>query len=75
MTVSFLSVHLGDQNLKVRGWLVLSQGAVRGIMSEFPDGSIHYGYACDQRVAPVEGYMVFCDLVHASTWFGERLAN
>jgi len=42
-------------------------------MSETPEGDIHYGYACDRRCAPVDGYMLFYDLAEASKWFDERL--
>jgi len=73
MKVTFLAVRLGDRNWTVRGWLVVAHGAIRGIMSETPEGNIHYGYACDRRCAPVDGYMLFYDLVEASKWFDERL--
>jgi hypothetical protein len=38
MTVSFRPVQLGDRYRTARGWLVIAYGAVRGIVSEMPDG-------------------------------------
>ena len=75
MTVSFRPVELGDRYLTARGWLVVAYGAVRGIVSEMPDGRIHYGFACDRRLQPEDGYKLFQDLQHARWWFDERLTQ
>jgi hypothetical protein len=75
MTVSFRPVQLGDRNRTARGWLVVACGAVRGIVSEAPDGRIHYGFACDRRLQPEDGYKLFHDLHDARQWFDERLTH
>jgi hypothetical protein len=75
MTVSFRPVQLGDRNHTARGWLVVASGAVRGIVSEAPDGRIHYGFACDRRLQPEDGYKLFQDLHDARQWFDERLTH
>jgi hypothetical protein len=73
MTVSFRPVQLGDRYRTARGWLVVAYGAVRGIISEAPDGRIHYGFACDRRLQPEDGYKLFQNLQDAQQWFDERL--
>jgi hypothetical protein len=75
MAVKLLPICLGDRRLTARGWLIIAYGAVRGIIAERPDGCIHYGYACDRRLQPDDGYMVFPNLEDASKWFTDRLTN
>lgn len=75
MTVSFRAIQLGDRYLTTRGWLVVAYGAVRGIVSEAPDGRIHYGFGCDRRLQPEDGYKLFHDLDDARRWFDERLGS
>ena len=73
MTVSFRAIQLGDRHITARGWLVVACGAVRGIVSEAPDGRIHYGFGCDRRLRPEDGCKLFHDLGDARWWFDERL--
>jgi hypothetical protein len=75
MTVSFRPIQLGDRYRTARGWLVVAYGAVRGIVSEAPDGRLHYGFACDRRLQPEDGYKLFHDLQDARRWFDERLTH
>lgn len=75
MNVRLLPIRLGDRRLVARGWLIVAYGAVRGIVTERSDGCIHYGYSCDRRLQPEDGYMLFHSLEEASKWFDDRLTE
>lgn len=67
-------VLLGDKQERAQGWLVVSDGAVRAILTPADRvHSIYFSFACDRRVRPVEGIMTFRNLSHASTWLAARL--
>ena len=53
------------------GGLLGALGAMT--ISEAPDGRIHYGFGCDCRLQPEDGYKLFHDLDDARRWFDERL--
>lgn len=62
------AVRLGDRKRTGIGWLVVAQGAVRGILSSGSDGEVVHAFACDQRILPKGGLMVFRDLDEAHAW-------
>src|SRR5581483_7046060 len=47
--------------------------AVRGILSSGADGQVLHACACDQRILPPEGLMVFEGHEEAQTWLEVRL--
>jgi hypothetical protein len=55
-------IRIGDRRRTARGWLVVSAGAVRGILSAGPDGEVIHAFACDRRIAPEGGLMIFRDI-------------
>jgi hypothetical protein len=74
MGVTFSPVRMGDRRRTARGWLVVAEGALRGIMSAGPDGQVVHGFACDQRIAPgSDGVIVFQGLDEAYAWAEKRL--
>lgn len=75
MQVTFDRIRLGDGRRTAAGWLIKSDGVLRGIMSADTDGCVHFGFACDRRIAPVDGYMCFRDLAEAQAWILDRFAS
>jgi hypothetical protein len=71
--VSLHPIRLGDRRQTASGWLIVAQGAVRGILSSGPDGQVLHGCACDRRILPPGGLMLFQDLDEAQAWLEERL--
>lgn len=71
--VRLYEVRLGDRQHTRRGWLILSEGAVRGLLIAGEDGEILFGLAFDRRIRPVDEMMVFRDLAEAQAWFEKRL--
>jgi hypothetical protein len=66
-------IRLGDRRQTAPGWLIVAQGAVRGILSSGPDGQVLHACACDRRILPAGGLMLFQDLDEAQAWLEERL--
>lgn len=75
MQVTFDRIRLGNGRRTAAGWLIKSDGVLRGIMSADADGCVHFGFACDRRIAPVDGYMCFRDLAEAQAWIRDRFAS
>jgi hypothetical protein len=73
--VSLHPIRLGDRRQTAPGWLIVAQGAVRGILSSGPDGQVLHGCACDRRILPTGGLMRFEDLEAAQAWLEERLPS
>ncbi|GEM_PF-5457960 len=65
-------VRLGDRGRRAAGWLVLSEGAVRGILSAGMDGEVILTAACDRRIQS-DPPMIFRDLAEAQAWLSKRL--
>ena len=65
-------IMLGDRHRRGSGWLVISEGAVRAVLTPGEDG-VYFGFACDQRVRPENGYEVFSSLDEAQHWMTARL--
>lgn len=71
--VGLSPVRLGDRGRTARGWLVVAEGALRGIMSAGADGQeVVFAFACDRRIEP-HGVMLFQDIVEAQAWVEKRL--
>ena len=75
MRVAFDRIQLGDRRRTAPGWLITADGALRGILSADADGCVHFGFACDRRIAPDDGYMCFRDLAEAQAWIIRRLTR
>lgn len=73
MHVHIQPVRLGDRARKAPGWLVVSDGAIRAILSEGEDGEIVLAMACDRRIQ-CEDLVVFGGLREAHAWLTKRLA-
>jgi hypothetical protein len=71
--VHLFAVTLGDRHRRGRGIMLSVNGAVRALVTPRPDGEIVHAFACDTRVAPIGGMMVFRDLSDALAWFAPRL--
>lgn len=73
--IQFHEVLLGDRRRTGRGWLILSEGAIRGILTGASDGSVIFGMACDRRIQPTEDLMIFRDLLEAKAWLDRRITE
>lgn len=71
-SVSLHPVRLGDRHLTGQSWIIVAQGAVRGILGSGPDGEVLHGCACDRRILPPGGLMVFEDLDEAQACSSSR---
>jgi hypothetical protein len=67
-------IRLGDRRHVRQAWLILSEGAVRGLLLAGDDGEILFGLAFDRRIRPLEDVMTFRDLAEAQAWLEKRLA-
>src|SRR3546814_669758 len=65
-------ILLGDGRLRAQGWLVISGGAVRAILTP-GDQAVYHSFACDRRVYPPDGFMTFSGLSEAGAWMSMRL--
>lgn len=65
-------VLLGDGARTATGWLVLSHGAVRAVLTPADDG-IWLQFACDRRARSPEGCLRFHGLQEARSWLERRL--
>ena len=65
-------IMLGDGRLRACGWLVVSGGAVRAILTP-GDQAVYFCFACDRRVYPPGGCMTFSGLPEADAWMRMRL--
>src|SRR3546814_15512179 len=65
-------ILLGDGRLRAQGWLVISGGAVRAILTP-GDRAVYHSFACDRRVYPPDGFMTFSGLSEAGAWMSVRL--
>lgn len=68
----FEPIVLGDGRLRACGWLVISGGAVRAILTP-GDEAVYFSFACDRRVSPPDGCMTFSGLPEADAWMRSRL--
>ena len=71
--VHLFGITLGDRHRRRRGVMLSVNGAVRALVTPRPDGEIVHAFACDTRVTPIGGMMVFRDLSDALAWFAPRL--
>jgi hypothetical protein len=71
--IRLFGITLGDRHRRGQGIMVSVNGAVRALVSPRPDGEILHASACDTRVEPIGGMMVFRDLGETLAWFAPRL--
>jgi hypothetical protein len=71
--VRLYEIRLGDRRHIRQGWLILHEGAVRGLLLAGEDGEILFGLAFDRRIRPLEEMMIFRDLAEAQAWLDKRL--
>jgi hypothetical protein len=71
--VHLFGITLGDRHRRARGVMLSVNGAVRALVTPRPDGEIVHAFACDTRVAPIGGMMMFRDFGDALAWFAPRL--
>lgn len=67
-------ITLGDGMYKAAGFLVISEGALRAIISPTREGT-YLIYACDSRVRPVYGSRRFVTATEACRWLKPRLGE
>lgn len=67
-------IRLGDRRHMCQAWLILAEGAARGLLLAGDDGEILFGLAFDRRIRPLDEVMVFRDLAEAQAWLEKRLA-
>lgn len=73
--VSLHPIRLGDRRQTAPGWLIVAQGAVRGILSSGPEGQVLHGCVCDRRIFPPNGLMTFDNLDEAQAWLEFRMPS
>lgn len=71
--VRLYEIGLGDRRQLRQAWLILHEGAARGLLLAGDDGEILYGLAFDRRIRPLDEMMVFRDLAEAQAWLDKRL--
>lgn len=72
--VRLYEIRLGDRRHMRQAWLILSEGAARGLLLAGDDGEILFGLAFDRRIRPLDELMVFRELAEAQAWLEKRLA-
>jgi hypothetical protein len=75
LMVRLYEMRIGDRRHLRQAWLVLSEGAARGLLLAGEDGEILFGLAFDRRIRPLEDLMVFRDLAEAQAWLEKRLMD
>ncbi len=71
--VGLFPVRLGDGDRQAPALLVVCDAAIRAIIAPDEEGQVIHRFACDRRVQPIGGLMVFHDLRDALSWFEHRL--
>ena len=66
-------IRLGDGGRVATGWLVVSHGAVRAILTPADENAAILGFACDFRVRPSDGCLRFAGLKEAEQYLRRRL--
>lgn len=69
----FHRIRLGDGSRIADGWLVISHGAVRAVLTPADDAGALLEFACDHRVRPCDGWRRFRGLGEAEAWLRARL--
>ncbi|MFC5314206.1 hypothetical protein [Azospirillum rugosum] len=71
--MKFQPITLGDNRRVATGWLVISGGAVRAILTPADDSGAVLAFACDGRVRPADGFLRFSGLSQAEQYLRKRL--
>ena len=68
-------ILLGDRTLTAYGWLVVSGGSVRAILTPAGRNHVVHCWACDERlrVPPGFGVLSFNSVDQAANWMADRL--
>jgi hypothetical protein len=72
--VRLYEIRLGDRRYLRQAWLILHEGAARGLLLAGDDGEVLFGLAFDRRIRPLDEMMIFRDLTEARAWLDKRLA-
>lgn len=71
--IRLYEIRIGDRGQTRSAWLILFEGAARGLLIAGGDGEILFGLAFDRRIRPEEDMMIFRDLAEAQAWLEKRL--
>lgn len=71
--VDLFRIMLGDRARRAPGLFVSVDAALRGLLTAGPDGEVIHAFACDRRIEPPGGMMIFRDLSDALSWLAPRL--
>jgi hypothetical protein len=66
-------IILGDGRVVATGWLVISDGAVRAILTPADRSGALLAFACDGRVRPPDGFVRFGGIQEAESYLRGRL--
>jgi len=68
-------ILLGDRTVTAYGWLVISDGSVRAILTPAGGEHVVHCWACDERLRPPAGFgaLSFKSLNQATCWMADRL--
>jgi hypothetical protein len=71
------SILLGDRGLQAYGWLIISGGCVRAILTPAGGDHVIHCWACDERLRAPPGFGVlsFYSLEQAAAWLADRLGH
>lgn len=71
--ITLYPIRLGDRGRVAPGWLVLTDGAARALLTAGEDGEVLFGVWFDRRLRPDHDLMRFADIAEAQAWFQKRL--
>ena len=71
--LGFVAVTLGDRWRKAPALYIVSDGAIRGLLTPGAMGEVVLSLACDQRLMSPGDLVTFDDLEQARRWLRERL--
>lgn len=74
MEVFLQPIRLGDRARHAPGWLIVYEGAVRGILSQGEHDEVILTVACDRRIQ-MPDFLAFPSLAQARPWLAQRLTG
>ena len=70
--MEFKKIKLGDGEFEARGWLVISRGAVRGVLIPY-SGQYVLHFSCDSAIQVMYNHALFRDWEMAADWLKNQL--
>lgn len=67
-------IRLGDRGKRAPGWLIVFEGAVRGILCQGDGDEVVLTVACDRRICRAD-FLTFDSLGRAHAWLSRSLAE